>query len=575
MARYWIDVHHAGLGKFQRITGSDPHVVERRAQAKREEWDRLWERQLERQARSEEAEQRRFDRDLERARREERKEEASRRTAEAQELHRSLESLLLHSLDVEDHVDFETLKDISPFRDKPPAEPPARDVLPAPVPTAYFPEQVQPTFWRWLFEFIYPPARAARLARESGEATAQREELAATHAADLENWRRSVNAAEQEDRAAMAQYVTAMEDFRDRQREYVRRQRSANDAVESLKMCYLAREPDAVEQYCDLVLTTSRYPDSFPKTWSLRLLPDAKMLVLNYELPAPEHVPTVQGVKYVQARDELVESHLADAARKKLYDSVIYQVAIRSLHELFEADVVDALDSITFNGFVLGTDPATGREVHPCILSVQAKKAEFTDLNLRAVDPKACFRKLKGVGSAQLHALAAVPPIVNLPRDDVRYAEGREVIDSVSEGTNLAAMDWEDFEHLIRQLFEREFSAAGAEVKVTRASRDGGVDAVILDPDPIRGGKYVVQAKRYTNAVGVAAVRDLYGTMINEGAVKGILVTTANFGADSYAFAKGKPITLIDGSNLLHMLHRHGTKAHIDIRMARAVEQAR
>jgi len=49
--------------------------------------------------------------------------------------------------------------------------------------------------------------------------------------------------------------------------------------------------------------------------------------------------------------------------------------------------------------------------------------------------------------------------------------------------------------------------------------------------------------------------------------------TTSNFGPDSYEFAKDKPITLLDGSNLLHMLGRHGTKAYIDIKEARAIWQ--
>jgi hypothetical protein len=37
------------------------------------------------------------------------------------------------------------------------------------------------------------------------------------------------------------------------------------------------------------------------------------------------------------------------------------------------------------------------------------------------------------------------------------------------------------FEHLIREIFEKEFSSNGGEVKVTQASRDGGVDAVAGD----------------------------------------------------------------------------------------------
>ena len=62
--------------------------------------------------------------------------------------------------------------------------------------------------------------------------------------------------------------------------------------------------------------------------------------------------------------------------------------------------------------------------------------------------------------------------------------------------------------------------------------------------------KIYIQAKRYKNVVGVAAVRDLYGTMINEGASKGILVTTSHYGPDAYDFAKDKPIELIDGTGI-------------------------
>ena len=130
-------------------------------------------------------------------------------------------------------------------------------------------------------------------------------------------------------------------------------------------------------------------------------------------------------------------------------------------------------------------------------------------------------------------------------------------------------MNWEDFEHLIRALFEKEFSGNGGEVKVTRASRDGGVDAIAFDPDPIKGGKIVIQAKRYTNIVGVSAVRDLYGTVLNEGANKGILVTTSDYGSDSYEFIKGKPLTLLNGNNLLYLLEKHGQKARIDIQEAK------
>ncbi len=169
----------------------------------------------------------------------------------------------------------------------------------------------------------------------------------------------------------------------------------------------------------------------------------------------------------------------------------------------------------------------------------------------------------------------SIAPVVQLDREDKRFVDSYGVASTLNDSMNLASMAWEDFEHLIRELFEKEFSGGGSEVRVTQASRDGGVDAVALDPDPIRGGKIVIQAKRYTNVVGVSAVRDLYGTVMNEGANKGILVTTSHYGSDAYEFAKGKPLTLLDGGNLLSLLERHGHKARIDLNQARKELKAR
>lgn len=69
--------------------------------------------------------------------------------------------------------------------------------------------------------------------------------------------------------------------------------------------------------------------------------------------------------------------------------------------------------------------------------------------------------------------------------------------------------------------------------------------------------------------MGVAAVRDLFGTVHNEGATKGILVTTSDYGPDAYEFAKGKPLTLLTGSELLYLLAKHGYHAKIDLNEAK------
>jgi restriction system protein len=95
------------------------------------------------------------------------------------------------------------------------------------------------------------------------------------------------------------------------------------------------------------------------------------------------------------------------------------------------------------------------------------------------------------------------------------------------------------------------------EVMTTERTGDGGVDVRAMDPDPIRGGKLIIQVKRYNNTLPPAPVRDLYGTVLHEGATKGILVTTAEFGPSAQEFAKGKPLGLIGGKQLADLLARY------------------
>jgi restriction system protein len=293
------------------------------------------------------------------------------------------------------------------------------------------------------------------------------------------------------------------------------------------------------------------------------------MLILDYEMPNQSAIPNKKQVKYVATRQEFQDVFISDSELKRLYDDVLYQVCLRTLYELFHSDDVSALDSIVFNGWVRSVDKATGADTHPCVMTVHVTKDEFIGLNLSQVDLKACFRALKGISGARLVDLTPVRPVLTLNRDDPRFVGSYNVAETLDEKTNLAAMDWLDFENLIREVFEKEFKKNGGEVRITQASRDGGVDAIAFDPDPIRGGKIVIQAKRYTNTVGVSAVRDLYGTVHNEGATKGILVTTSDYGPDAYEFSKGKPLTLLSGSELLYLLGKHGYAAKIDLREAK------
>jgi len=330
------------------------------------------------------------------------------------------------------------------------------------------------------------------------------------------------------------------------------------------KLYKIEKTQDNVLIYNKAILDSSVYPCGLKKKFELDYNSEGKVLVVEYLLPSIENLPKLKEIKYL--KDFFKEYYITDAQQQKMFDATAYNITIRTLYELFFADTENLIDSIVFNGWVNSVNKATGKRVDSCILTIQVTKTEFMAIDLNHIDSKACFKHFKGVSSNRLNELIPIQPVLQISRIDKRFTEHYDVADSLDNSTNLAVMNWEDFEHLIREVFAKEFSSYGGEVKITRTSRDGGVDAIAFDPDPIRGGKIVIQAKRYTNTVGVSAVRDLYGTVMNEGATKGILVTTADFGSDSYEFAKGKPLTLMNGSNLLYLLQKHGHHARIDIR---------
>jgi restriction system protein len=354
-------------------------------------------------------------------------------------------------------------------------------------------------------------------------------------------------------------------------KEFEKRQEEYNLNVEISIADYGKLKPKAVEWYLQVLLEQSEYPINFNKKSAIEYKPNEKLLVVEYFLPSLDDFPKIKETKYLKTTGEIKDIQYSERELNTMYEDVLYKVTLRTINELFRGSIPEAIESIVFNGWVNNLNKAIGKRQDVCILSIMVNRAEYMDVDFKNVDAKACFKRFKGVAAAELSILAPIPPILKISREDRRFVEQREVGQNFDDSENIAAMDWEDFEHFIRELFEREYQTIGGEVKVTQSSRDRGVDAVAFDPDPIRGGKIIIQAKRYTNTVKVESVRALYGVMQDEGAMKGILVTTSDFGPDAYAFAKDKPITLLCGGNLLSMLHKHGFKGKIDINEAKKI----
>jgi restriction system protein len=546
---YYIDCRHDGLGKYRRVTGRDQNEAAQKAVMQEMQWARAWEQEQQRRsalAAKEKRAQHGF----------QAKVDADRATAESIELMESLDTILRDGI-LRAPLSWKDLIVVSEFTSPQPTRP-TRQGIPKP------PSRINFVVKRTIFDRILPSRRAGKEKLES-------ERFAAAELA----WQQEVETITAADSQREAYFAAALERWNVEKGEHEEQERLQREEITRLESEYRAGEENAVQFFFSAVLANSSYPDLFPRTFDLAYLSTSGVLLINLDLPLPNALPQDKTFRYVRTRDRVETTRYTEAHLRRVYDSIVYQTALRTVHEIFASDAAQVVKLVTFNGVVDSVDPSTGIQGRKCIVSIQVNRDALLGINLASVDPKACFRKFKGISTSTLADLTPVRPIVTLDKSDDRFVEAYGVASSIDEGTNLAAMDWQDFENLIRELFEKEFISGGGEVKITRASRDGGVDAVAFDPDPIRGGKIVIQAKRYTNVVGISAVRDLFGTVQHEGAMKGILVTTATFGPDAYEFSKDKPLTLISGSELLGLLEKHGHRARINIDEARMLHNSR
>lgn len=538
---YQAEVFHKGLNKYRIVKADTQYELNQKTAALRAQWDEQWAKKIGRESKLKNSEDSMA--------------YANEMTQEAEDIQKALDTILVDSLNPQS-LDLNELKNFSKYPEARPTHPLLKKVPYEPQlsDAKYNPK---PSFFTKLSK--------KKMAEFSDSNTAE-------YNNDLSAYKAAKAAIEVKNEATTLDYNAAVTQWEKRRDTFLKEQYEANSKIDQFFEEYKNGNIEAVERYYMLLLEKTKLPFNFDRAVEVEYRADSKTLIIDLLLPVIDDLPKLKAVSYIKSKNELKEAYYSESYMKKKYDSIVYQIVLQTLNYTFTIGAeYDLINAAVLNGKINTIDKATGKNIEPYVLSVNIVRTAFEEVNLSAVDPKAWFKSSKGVSAATLANVTPIAPIVMMEREDHRFVDGYAVANCLDNSVNLAAIDWQDFENLIREIFEREFNVNGGEVKITQASRDGGVDAVAFDPDPIRGGKIVIQAKRYTNVVGVSAVRDLYGTVMNEGATKGILVTTSNYGNDAYSFAQGKPLTLMNGANLLYLLEKHGYKARIDIKEAKDI----
>jgi restriction system protein len=448
-----------------------------------------------------------------------------------------LDTLLHSTLDVDDHIDLDRFK-------KPVAAPPfdpGKLGRPLPEPS-----------WE-----SFAPPEPSGIGKILGGDRLHQQQVAAARRAFDEARARHADAEVRRQR----QLAAREEAYAESRRRHEARLKAYNAEVDRFAAAVAGADPASVVEYFAMVLGNSVYPDDFPQHYRLAFLPQSRQLLVEYHLPPVEVVPVVREYRYDRVRDDITAVPRSAEEIRARYTEVIAQVALRTVHEIVEADRGGLIEAVLFNGIVDTIDRRTGQFVKPCLVSLRVGRETFAAIKLRRVDPIACLKHLEAGFSAQPDELTGVRPVVDFDTADTEFRDEVDVLADLDNRPNLVALPAETYEALLADLLGNMGLDMGAATRT-----DNGVRWLAADPRPVFGGKVVVYAVR-TGAVGAAAAHSLAGAVAAAGATKGIMLTTGGYHHEAHEAVAGRPLELIDGAGLLTLLAEHSRiKARIDNR---------
>ncbi|MFH5207049.1 hypothetical protein ACHIPZ_02235 [Antrihabitans sp. NCIMB 15449] len=165
-----------------------------------------------------------------------------------------------------------------------------------------------------------------------------------------------------------------------------------------------------MDEYVGIVLANSVYPDAFPVSHEHAFKSEDRELDIIVLAPDPEAFPTLKSFRYNKTDDTITSTKSSAADVKRRYASAIAQIALRTAHEVFEADRENIVDSVSLTVAVDAIDGATGRDARIDVLRLATDRTDFLSLDLSRVDPLATLAHLAAAVSKNPYGLV---PLAN------------------------------------------------------------------------------------------------------------------------------------------------------------------
>ncbi len=316
--------------------------------------------------------------------------------ADLQQTYSDIDGLLASTLDIDDYVDLESLKittvEHPPFEPGPFGTPARNPAAPTYPPEPVYAEPEPPRGLSAAFGGKRKHEEAVTAARSAFESAHQAwratcEQLHAEHTAEVGRRKRL----EQERLESLAEAEAKyQEQCRQREADAEARNKQISQFINNLAFDV----ESAIQDYVGVVLSNSVYPDAFPVYYDHSFDLQSRELTMTVTVPEPGAVPAVKEYRHVKAKDEIVPTTLPVKDQKQRYANAVWQVALRTLHEIFEADRAAKIRSISLTVGTKQLSPATGLPEEIPLVIVAADRETFATFDLTKVQPQATLTHL-------------------------------------------------------------------------------------------------------------------------------------------------------------------------------------
>jgi restriction system protein len=334
---------------------------------------------------------------------------AGARTAQAIDAFEQIDSLLAATLEVDDYVDIDSLKQTAqhppfpredvkkplpqPALEQPPAEP---QFVAPPAPTG-----LSKIFKGGKYSDEYAQAQGGWAEEHKRWTDHVQRVLPAKNAKLLED-----HAAAEQQRAELL--AAALEEYRGDCATREREVAESNNKLEALKKSLAAGDADAINEYIGLVLHNSVYPEAFQVDYEFEFNADLGELTVVVIVPPPSAIPNVKAYKYVAASDEIRETHCSQKEQRERYNGAVAAVAIRTFHEVFESDREGRIRTVSLTVQTETVNPATGLNDTFPFVAAAADRQEFSKYDLHSVDPVQTLAHMRSLVSKNAFGLRPI-----------------------------------------------------------------------------------------------------------------------------------------------------------------------